>query len=187
MPYLTGMEFRFFDDPEKLAAAYRDGTLDAVSGLSPDDDAAISDQAGDSTVLRYPGSTLTAVLLNLRPGHPEFANPAVRTALLAAIDRAADRRQMRSPVRRHGDGRHPAVLVRCSTGTADPPVAYDPAAAQMALLKAGWTSRADGLALPNAKTPLDDRAAQPGPGIEPGRLPDRRDRDRRLAGDRARR
>ena len=47
--------------------------------------------ASDSRVLRYPGSTLTAVLLNLRPGHPEFANPAVRTALLAAIDRPRDR------------------------------------------------------------------------------------------------
>ena len=40
-----------------------------------------------SRALRYPGSTLTTVLLNLRPGHPEFADPKVRTALLAALDR----------------------------------------------------------------------------------------------------
>ena len=43
--------------------------------------------APGSRALDYPGSTLTAVLLNLRPGHPEFADPAVRTALLEAIDR----------------------------------------------------------------------------------------------------
>ena len=84
--YLNGMEFRFFDDPAKLAAAYREGSLDAASGLPPGVTRDLG-TADDSRVLRYPGATLTAVLLNLRPGHPEFADPAVRTALLAAIDR----------------------------------------------------------------------------------------------------
>jgi hypothetical protein len=65
------MEFQFFDDPQKLAVAYRDGKLDAVSGLSPHDDPAIWDRASDSKELRYPGSTLTRkCMLNLRPGHP---------------------------------------------------------------------------------------------------------------------
>src|SRR6185503_6073372 len=54
VPYLTGMQFRFFDDPEKLAAAYREGSLDAASGLSPGMTSELGD-AGDSRVLRYPG------------------------------------------------------------------------------------------------------------------------------------
>ena len=61
VPYLTGMQFHFFDDPEKLAAAYREGSLDAASGLSPGMTSDLGD-ANDSRVLRYPGSTLTAVL-----------------------------------------------------------------------------------------------------------------------------
>src|SRR5689334_4105694 len=86
MPYLSSIQFRFFDAPESLAAAYRAGELDAASGLPPAIGRDLA-KAGDSRALRYPGSTLTAVFLNLRPGHPEFSNPAVRTALLAAIDR----------------------------------------------------------------------------------------------------
>ena len=85
---LPGIEFRFFDDPDALAAAYRRGDLDAASGLSP---AVIGDLASatGSRILRYPGSTLTAVLFNLRPGQHAFATPALRTALLEAIDRPA--------------------------------------------------------------------------------------------------
>ena len=152
VPYLTGMRFLFFDDAEKLASAYRAGDLDAASGLPP---VMTRDLAGakDSRALRYPGSTLTAVLLNLRPGHPEFANPAVRTALLAAIDRPE---VVTNPF---------AMAAGTATGiippssflfdrTADPPVPYDPAAAQMGLAKAGWTNGPDGWRLPNAKSPL---------------------------------
>ena len=35
VPYLSGIEFTFFDDPEALSAAYRAGDLDAASGLPP--------------------------------------------------------------------------------------------------------------------------------------------------------
>ena len=40
-------------------------------------------------MLRYPGSTLTAVLFNLRPDRHVFTSPAIRTGVLAAIDRPA--------------------------------------------------------------------------------------------------
>jgi ABC-type transport system substrate-binding protein len=50
VPYLSGMEFQFFDDPAKLAVAYRDGKLDAVSGLSPTMTRDLG-QASDSKVL----------------------------------------------------------------------------------------------------------------------------------------
>ena len=109
MPYLSGMEFRFFDDPAALAQAYRDGGLDAASGLPPAMGRELASAKG-SRALRYPGSTLTAVLLNLRPGHPEFANPAVRTALLAGHRPApAHQRRLRDG-RRHRDVADPAEL-----------------------------------------------------------------------------
>ena len=159
VPYLNGMEFQFFDDPQKMAIAYRDGKLDALSGLSPTMTRDLG-QASDSKVLRYPGSTLTAVLLNLRPGHPEFANPAVRAALLAAIDRP----QIVANAFALSAGMATSVIPPSSflfDRTADAPATYDPASAQMALLKAGWTSRADGWHLPNAKSPLEIELLSP--------------------------
>ena len=103
---------------------------------------------------------MTAVLLNLRPGHPEFANPAVRAALLAAIDRP----QIVANAFALSAGMATSVIPPSSflfDRTADPPATYDPASAQMALLKAGWTSRADGWHLPNAKSPLEIELLSP--------------------------
>ena len=150
IPYLAGIEFKFFDDPQALAKAYRDGALDAASGLSP----ALTQQlaaADDSRALNYPGSTMTAVLLNLRPGRPEFADPAVRTALLAAIDRrgliagsfATAAEDATDPI-------PPASWL--FDAAADPLVAYDPGAAKAALKRAGWTQAADGWHLPKTST-----------------------------------
>ena len=85
-PYLAGIQFRYFGDADELAASFRAGQLDAASGLPPEVAAQLGTAQG-ARLLRYPGSTLSAVLLNLRPGHPEFATPAIRTAYLAAIDR----------------------------------------------------------------------------------------------------
>ena len=149
VPYLPAMEFHFFDDPAVLAAAYRDGTLDAASGLSP---ALTRDLAAapDSRALRYPGSTLTAVLLNLRPGHPEFANPAVRTALLAAIDRPTLIKDVFAMAGDPPRGPIPPASALVAP-TVDPPVPYDPAGARAALKKAGWKQASDGWHLPKAK------------------------------------
>jgi peptide/nickel transport system substrate-binding protein len=152
VPYLTGIEFRFFDDPAALTAAYRQGVVDAASGLSPGLTRDLA-AAPDSRALRYPGSTLTAVLLNLRQGHPEFADPAVRTALLAAIDRP----RIISDAFATAAGPATSPIPPTSAlfdPSADPPVPYDQAAARSALQKAGWTLTADGWHLPKAKTPL---------------------------------
>jgi peptide/nickel transport system substrate-binding protein len=165
IPYLSGMEFRFFDDPAALAAAYRQGGLDAASGLSPAMTRELA-LARDSRALRYPGSTLTAVFLNLRQGHPEFATPAVRTALLAAIDRprlvteafAMSARSATSPI--------PPTSAMFDP-TADAPVPYDPAAAQGALKKAGWTLAADGWRLPKATKALSIELLSPDESSNP--------------------
>ena len=159
VPYLAGIEFQFFDDPKALAQAYRDGALDAASGLSP----ALTQQlatAGDSRTLRYPGSTLTAVLLDLRRSHPEFSDPAVRTALLAAIDRPRlVNDSFAKAARAAMDPIPPASWL--FDPAADPPVPYDPAAAEAALKKAGWTLAADGWYIPKAKTPLSIELLSP--------------------------
>jgi peptide/nickel transport system substrate-binding protein len=152
MPYLSGIEFRFYDDPATLAAAYRAGGLDAASGLPPDVGHNLAAEKG-SRALRYPGSTLTAVLFNLRQGHPEFANPVVRNALLAAIDRpgiiedafAMGAGSATSPIPPSSPLFDPA---------SDPPVAYDTDAAKGGLSAAGWTAAADGWRLPGAPKPL---------------------------------
>jgi peptide/nickel transport system substrate-binding protein len=152
IPYLPAMEFHFYDDPAALAAAYREGSLDAASGLSP---ALTRDlaAAADSRALRYPGSTLTAVLLNLRPGHPEFANPAVRNALLAAIDRPSIiTNAFAMAALPATDPIPPASAV--FDPAADPPVPYNAAAAKDVLKSAGWTLAADGWHLPKSVTPI---------------------------------
>jgi peptide/nickel transport system substrate-binding protein len=165
VPYLTAMEFRFFDDPAALAAAYSEGSLDAASGLS----AALTRDlamAPDSRALRYPGSTLTAVLLNLRPGHPEFANPAVRTALLAAIDRPTIITNAFAMAAGPATGPIPPASAVFDPG-ADPPVAYSAAAAQAALKAAGWTLAADGWHLPKAKTAISIELLSPDEASNP--------------------
>ena len=164
-PYLKGIEFRFFDDPSALAAAYRMGGLDAASGLPPAVGRDLATAPG-SRALRYPGSTLTAVFLNLRPGHPEFANPAVRTALLAAIDRRA----LIADAFAMGAGSASSPIPPSSAlfdPTADPPVPYDIEVAKAALKSAGWTLAADGWHLPKAAKPLTIELLSPDEASNP--------------------
>jgi ABC-type transport system substrate-binding protein len=146
------MEFRFYSDPEKLATDFRAGSLDAASGISRQMAAELGAASG-TRLLRYPGATLTSVLLNLRPDHPEFANPAVRTALLQAIDRgrlideayAMSATSAAGPIPPSSPLFDPAV---------QPLVSYDRKGASKALTKVAWTHKDDGWRLPNAKTPL---------------------------------
>jgi peptide/nickel transport system substrate-binding protein len=165
VPYLPAMEFQFYDDPAALAAAYRSGTIDAASGLSP---ALTRDLAApsDSRALRYPGSTLTAVLLNLRPGHPEFANPAVRTALVAAIDRQALMTTAFAMATDPPPGPIPPASALFAPA-ADPVVPYDPAVARAALKKAGWKQATDGWHLPKTKKPLTIELLSPDEASNP--------------------
>ena len=165
IPYLPAIEFRYFDTPSALADAYRAGELDAASGLSPALTAELASARG-SRLVRYPGSTLTAVLLNLRPGHPEFSVPAVRTALLAAIDRGAliDRAFAMAA------GAAPGPIPPSSTlfdPAADPLVRYDLVAARSALRKAGWTVSSKGWFLPKARKPLSIELISPDEASNP--------------------
>ena len=135
VPYLAGIEMDFFDDGASLAAAYRAGKLDAASGLAPADAAELATEPA-SRLLRYPGATLTSVLLNLRPDHPEFSSPGVRTALLAGIDRTLLVEKVLAGEGIAATGPIPPGSPLYDPA-ADPPVAYDRAAAKKGLRRAG--------------------------------------------------
>ena len=148
-PYLSGIEMHFYDDVDALATAYRNGEIDGASDLPPSTAADLA-KTSDSRLLRYPGSTLTAVLLNLRPDHPEFRDPAVRTALLAAIDRVGLIDKVYASVAAPAPGPIPPSSPLFDPA-AEPIVDYSVADATKALKKAGWTKKDDGWFLPDAK------------------------------------
>ena len=79
---------RFYPDGASLAGAYRTGVVDTAAGLLPEQGFDLETLPG-TTVLRYPSTILTAVVPNMRPGHPLFANADVRRGLLRALDREA--------------------------------------------------------------------------------------------------
>ena len=151
-PQLNRLEFRFFDDAEALSAAFLAGDLDAASGLSNVAAAALADEAPDARLLRYPGTTLTAVALNLRPSHPELRDPRTRTGLLGAIDRAAVIEGAWAGLAEPAD----AVIPPTSWAfdpAASAPLAFDAAAAATQLTAAGWTKVDDAWRPAGATTP----------------------------------
>ena len=164
-PYLPAIELSFYDDADALATAYRAGDLDAASGLSS---AVASELATtkDSRLLRYPGSTLTAVLLNLRPNHPEFRDPKVRTALLKAIDRVSLIDKVFASVAVSAPGPIPPSSPLFDPA-ADPPVPFSTSEAKKALKAAGWDQKDDGWHLPNAKKPLELELLSPEQAANP--------------------
>jgi peptide/nickel transport system substrate-binding protein len=135
-PQISRLEFRFFDDPSALEDAFDSGDLDAASGLMPARATKVA-ATDDTRALRYPGTTLTTVVLNLRPTHPELRDPRVRTALLAAIDRPGLIQRAFA-----GEGQTAEAPIPPTSWAFDPvaspPVAHDVAAAAAALTKAGW-------------------------------------------------
>lgn len=165
-PYLPGIEFRFYAESDELLADLRGGALDGASGITRQEAAELGSEAG-IRLLRYPGATLTAVLLNLRPSHPEFASPAVRTALLQAIDRVRliDEAYAMSAASATGPIPPSSPLF---DPAADPVVSYDRSGASKALTKAGWTHKDDGWYLAKATTPLKLEVVSPTEGTNPG-------------------
>jgi len=166
MPYLAGIDFRFYSDPAKLAADFRAGTLDGASGISRQFAAELGADPG-TRLLRYPGATLTAVLLNLRPSQPEFASPAVRTALLQAIDRGRLIEEAYAMSAASATGLIPPSSPMFDPA-ADPLVKYDQKAASAALKKAGWTNNERGWYLPKATKSQALEVLSPTQATNPG-------------------
>jgi peptide/nickel transport system substrate-binding protein len=166
LPYLGGITFRFYTDPAVLAADFRAGDLDAVSGISPQLASELGSEPG-SRLLRYPGSTLTTVLLNLRAAHPEFADPKVRTALLQGIDRVAIIDDAYARAAATATGPIPPASPWFDPA-ADRPVPFDPKKATDALKDAKWTRKGGQWHLPGAKDPVSIQLLSPTMGANPG-------------------
>jgi peptide/nickel transport system substrate-binding protein len=142
LPYLAGIEFRFFGEAGSLVAAWDAGLLDGASGLAPEAAAGLAETAG-ARLLRYPTTTLVSVMLNLRATHPELRDPAVRSALLGAIDRDGIVAEALSGQAARADALIPPTSWAFDAA-ASPPVAHEPDAARLALVAAGWKEAAGG-------------------------------------------
>jgi peptide/nickel transport system substrate-binding protein len=165
LPYLDGIEFRYSDSATALVEAFEDGRLDAVSGLPPGPSARLASGRG-SHLLRYPGSTLTAVVLNLRPGHAAFQSADVRAALLAAVDRGALITSAFAGAAVLVDSPIPPSSPLFDPN-ADPGVPFDRAAARTALERAGWTLRGDHWAPPGSTEPFEFEVLSPDEASNP--------------------
>ena len=141
-PYLASIEIRYYDDVVALRRDWDAGDLDAASGLAPADATALAATPG-ARLLRYPGTTLLAAALNLRAGGGDFADPAVRKALLEAIDRNAIVKNVLAGLGARADSLIPPSSPMFDAG-ASAEVAFDPAAARKALTDAGWKSETAG-------------------------------------------
>ena len=164
LPYLEAIRLEFFDDVAGLSAAYRAGRLDAAVGLPPASAAALAGQPG-SRLLRYPTTTLTAVVPNQR-GKGVFREARLRRALLALVDRDALVASVLGGLGRRADG-----LIPPESWAFDPkasrPVAYDRAAAGSLLRAAGWRKLAAGWAAPKASKPFVLSIIAPDQGSNP--------------------
>ena len=145
------IELDFYDTEDALAAAFGAGQLDGAAGLSAATTQSLAAAPG-ARILDYPTTTLSAVLLNLRPSHPELQDPNVRRALLGAIDRTTIASSTLG-----GQARVADTLIPPESWAYDPAkvmkVPYDLAAATKLLRAAGWTRSNGKWLAPKAKTP----------------------------------
>ncbi len=139
-----------FSDQQALAAAFRSGTVDAAGGLSSDLVAGLASESG-VTVVRYPRTVATAVMLNLRFGHNLFQNVHVRRALLRAINRDALVRNQLGGLGVRADSLVPPGSWAFSAKSAGH-VAYDTKAAVADLVAAGWKRSGSGWLRPGSTT-----------------------------------
>ncbi|OGO58602.1 MAG: hypothetical protein A2V85_18265 [Chloroflexi bacterium RBG_16_72_14] len=136
VPYLERIEVRFYEDAAALAAALESGQVDGATGLPVEQATALEGEEGIERIA-YPTTTLSAVMLNLRPSHPELDDARVRKALLASIDRDALVGTVLG-----GDAERADALVPPASWAFDaasaPPVAFDRKQANTLLRDAGW-------------------------------------------------
>ena len=153
LPYLDGIDFRFYPDVDALTSAWGQGEIDGAVGL-PADVAARLAAGGGAHLLEYPSTTLFAVTLNLRPSHIEFRDPAVRRALLQAIDRDTIIRVVLGGLATRADGLIPPSSWAFDPA-ATPPILFDVEAAKAGLIAAGWKQAEGGGWIPTGgKDPL---------------------------------
>ena len=141
-PYFGGIELRFYADEAGLASAFEAGDVDAAAGLSAGPAAALGAIDGVTREV-YPTTSLSAVMLNLRPAHKELRDPKVRTALLEAIDRDAIINDVLDGAATKADGFVPPTSWAFDAAAAGS-VPFDRKGAASVLRGAGWTRKAGG-------------------------------------------
>jgi peptide/nickel transport system substrate-binding protein len=149
VPYLEQIELDFYPDDAAAADALRTGDVDAVAGLAPDALSTLDGVPGLDQI-HYPTTTLSTVLLSLRPDHPELGDVRVRQALLGAIDRRALIADVLG-----GDARLADTLIPSDSWAYDSasvtPVAFDRKKAGKLLTDAGWKQVNGAWRAPGAK------------------------------------
>jgi ABC-type transport system substrate-binding protein len=162
---LAKIEVDFYDTEDALAAAYSAGQIDGASGLTAAATKTLGATAG-ARVLDYPTTTLSAILLNQRPTHPELADPNVRKALLGAIDRATI-----ASTDLGGQARVADALVPPESWAYDASkvtkIPYDRSASAKLLRGAGWTKAGGKWTAPKAKAPYAIELLTVPPDVNP--------------------
>jgi peptide/nickel transport system substrate-binding protein len=165
VPYLANVEIRYYDDPATLRADWGAGVLDAASGLQPADATALAASPG-SRLVRYPGTTLLGVTLNLRARDKSFQDPAVRRGLLEAIDRDAIVRDVLDGLGSRADSLIPPSSAMFDAA-ASANVPFDQAAARKALTDAGWRESGGSWIPKGATAPLELELLSPEESANP--------------------
>jgi peptide/nickel transport system substrate-binding protein len=121
-----------------------------------------------SRLLRYPTTTLTAVILDLRPTHPEFRDAEARQGLLRGIDRAALIESVFAGLaNRASTPIPPTSRWHDAAAAAQAPADFDRRAALAALRGAGWTRVDDRWRLPRTRTPYAVELISPDKASDP--------------------
>jgi peptide/nickel transport system substrate-binding protein len=136
VPYLSNVEIRYYDDATTLRADWEAGDLDAASGLQPADATSLAGTPG-ARLLRYPGTTLLAVTLDLRARDRAFQDPGVRRGLLEAIDRDRIVADVLNGLGSRADSLIPPSSTMFDPA-ANPAIPFDVQDARAHLAAAGW-------------------------------------------------
>jgi peptide/nickel transport system substrate-binding protein len=166
LPWLERLELRFYTDASELAAAFRAGDLDGASGLDPATTSSLAETPG-ARLLRYPRSTLTAVLFDQRPARPEFRDARARKALLEAIDRDGIVATELAGLARRADAPIPPTSWAFDA-RASARIAHDAKVAEADLVAAGWSKvPAGGWAAPGSSEAYTLELLVPEAGANP--------------------
>lgn len=139
--HLDKVVVKYLPEVAHRAGAVQSGQVDLVRGLQPVDEAALA--AGGNQVLAADGVDLTVNMAAVRIGSGKLADPAVRQALQAGIDRQT----IKDTVLSESYTLAASVLNHQAPGFVDlsADLAYDPEEAKQLLDDAGWKEGSDGI------------------------------------------
>ena len=157
-PRVTRVMFLTAKDPEARANLLLTGDVDAIDNIYALPNWARLEALPAFQYYPVPGPTLVYANFNQRDPadsaspHPILADPAVRRALLLALDRAEMIRAVYGPLARVPDGPLSAILNRSVDGPA--PIRRDTAGARRLLASHGWLDHDGDGVLDKAGKPL---------------------------------